>query len=387
MNSIKSSVVNCTVNAPNDNVLINDLCDIIEKKGDVACQVIFQTLINLDLAPQAAMICWHDVLQHREEMYVSLGREINLLPAMCDYLYLTSKVLKHPMVVELDDFHKVLNDSTHDSLTGLFNRQFFMDTLKQQVSYAKRSNTHLSILFMDVDDFKDINDMFGHTVGDKALQSISAIISREKRESDVAIRYGGEEFIVLMPNTGNINGLILGERIRNAVEQKKIDINGKQLGLSISGGLASFPMHADNYEDLLNYADSALYRAKGAGKNNISVFKGDKRQFLRIPLKQAVKVKALGFDASQTSFGESKNICIGGVLFESDEPLSVREKIQVSLPVHNDDPLLLIGTIVRVEVVGMNRYDIAMTISFKEMDKIAKSEISSFLTEQVKKTV
>ncbi|MFT5718946.1 MAG: diguanylate cyclase (GGDEF)-like protein, partial [Oleiphilaceae bacterium] len=240
----------------------------------------------------------------------------------------------------------------------------------------------LSILFIDVDDFKDVNDIYGHDAGDQALRQISKVISGAIRQSDVAARYGGEEFIVLLPFTNSIETLILAERIRVSVEACKLEVDGKALSITISGGIASYPVNAQSAEDLITLADSALYYAKGAGKNNISLFKEDNRRFVRIDLRKTVQVKELGFSQLDAFLGIGKDICVGGILFENTQPLAIGTKIQVSVPIGNEGPVLLIGTVVRIEMLASERYDIGVVIAFKEMEKIAKNEISRFLVSQ-----
>jgi c-di-GMP-binding flagellar brake protein YcgR len=121
--------------------------------------------------------------------------------------------------------------------------------------------------------------------------------------------------------------------------------------------------------------------AKGSGKNTICLFKKDKRRYLRVKLTQPVLIKELGFNNSKTYEGTSKDICIGGILFENDTPLPIGAHVQVSITVKDNAPLLLIGTIVRIESFGEKSYDIGMTFSFKEMEKIANFEIAQFLKE------
>ncbi|MCF6248910.1 MAG: PilZ domain-containing protein, partial [Desulfobacula sp.] len=155
--------------------------------------------------------------------------------------------------------------------------------------------------------------------------------------------------------------------------------------VTVSGGVAGFPVDADKAKNLLRLADSALYRAKGAGKDSVLFFKKDKRRFLRIKFNRAIKVRQLGFSHTPTQTGTSKDIAIGGILFENKEPLDIGTRVQVSIPIFEDSaPLLLIGTIVRVEVLEEDRYDIGMILSFKEMEKTAKDEISKFLIRKLK---
>jgi hypothetical protein len=126
-------------------------------------------------------------------------------------------------------------------------------------------------------------------------------------------------------------------------------------------------------------ADSAVYLAKGAGKNMISHFKEEKRRYLRVKISQPILAKELDFANSATYSGMSKDICIGGILFENNEPLPIGSLITVKVPLANEEPVLIIGNVVRVEAFGEDRYDIGMTTSFKEMDRIVNSEIASIL--------
>ncbi len=259
-----------------------------------------------------------------------------------------------------------------------------IESLDQHLSLAKRNGTELSLLFLDIDDFKEINDTLGHYSGDVILKSVAGIIDNGMRASDIKARFGGDEFVILMPSTDSINALLMAERLRKKIKKETI-IDNKAHQVTVSGGVAGFPLDAVKAKDLLSLADSALYRAKGAGKNSISLFKEDKRRFLRIKFNREIKVKQLGFKETATLTGTSKDIAIGGILFENREPLDIGTKVQVSIPIAKSAvPLLLIGTIVRIEKLGEEHYDIGMILSFKEMEKTAKDEISKFLIQRSK---
>lgn len=385
MDSVKKSILNCSINADDDDSLIDGLNKIARENGQDAYQAIIKILTDLDLEPGEAKKCWVDIITHRENISNALDRKISLITAISDYFGSLKKPLQKHKIVEIHAYEKVIKESTNDSLTGLFNKVYLQNALAQHISLAKRHNTDLSVLFLDIDDFKEINDTFGHSSGDAVLKTVADTISRELRTSDTAARFGGDEFVILMPNTYKMNALLLSERLRKIIKQKIITIKDKSLQITVSGGVAGFPVDAQKAENLLNLADSALYRAKGAGKNNISLFKDDKRRFLRIKFSSTIKIKQLGFNHTRILSGISKDIAIGGILFENKEPLPMGVKIQVSIPIAKDsEPLLLIGTIVRVEAFGEHKYDIGMILSFKEMEKTAKDEISKFLIQQSK---
>jgi len=379
--AVQEAFTSCRANDDDKDLMVS-LADLIQQHGDIICRIILQIIVSIDLSPDKAMECWDNIVGHQARMSVALGRQIRLLPAACDYL---SEFADEPHELKLVDdisFQQVVNDSTHDPLTGIYNRNYFDKSLEQQVSLARRHDNELSIVFLDVDNFKDVNDSFGHHAGDKTLQIICRVVSKQKRQTDIFARFGGEEFILLLPHTGNIEALILAERIREKIGQQVISSNGDSFSVTISGGIASFPVNGQSVDDLLLCADSALYQAKGAGKDNIAQYKMDKRRYLRVGFVQQIKIKALGFQEAEQFSGRSKDICSGGILFENFQPLAIGLRIQVSIPMQNVEPLLLIGTVVRVEAFAEDRYDIGMSISFKEMEKIANHEIAGFLKQE-----
>lgn len=381
MDPLRSVVIECRNSSADDDTFIAQLNQLIAENGNEVCISIFQTLASLDLPMETAHKYWTEVIDHRRLLAVKLLRPVDLITAMSDYLRTTTGHHPHARLVEMGSYEKIIHDTMHDSLTGLFNRLYFNETYDQQISLAKRYNTDLSVLFLDIDNFKEINDNLGHIAGDFALRQIAAIIKEEKRDSDIAARYGGEEFVLLMPHTENVNAFVLAERIRKQIETTKFSHHGQSWQLTISGGLASFPLDAKEPKNLLDMADSALYFAKGAGKNTISLYKKDKRRYLRVKLNQPVLVQELGFNSSQVFSGISKDICIGGILFDNAESLPIGSQIKVSVPIGSGQPILLIGTVVRVEAFAPDSFDIGMAISFKEMDKLASHEIASFLRE------
>ncbi|MEE4243607.1 MAG: diguanylate cyclase [Desulfopila sp.] len=384
MDFVRSAVLDCRSHALNDEELIENLNNLSRQHGSRVFQVIFQIFTGLELSIQSAEIFWKEVLHHRRKMSYAIGRSIDLIPAVYDYLSLSEHPLDNPRLIEEKSYAKVIKETTHDSLTSLFNRHYFNEVLEQAFSSARRYNNDLALLFIDIDDFKEINDTHGHQYGDTILRQVAHVISTEKRDSDIAARYGGEEFVLLMPQTQSINAFILAERIRSSIVARVSGSEEYPANVTISGGLASFPQNCNTPEELVNRADSALYLAKGAGKNIISMYKEEKRRYLRVKYEEPVKIKKLGFDSAPVFTGTSKDICIGGILFENHAPLPIGSRIQVNLPIRGDSPLLLIGTVVRIESFGENLYDIGMTISFKEMEKIANNEIANFLQKSTK---
>lgn len=376
---LRKAVIDCLERHPDEKKLVAALKRLIDRNGPMVCQVILHVLTSLTMEVPEATQCWLEIIEHRRTMQTGMQREVGLRTAICDYFTTVHKSLKNPMVVELQVFEKTLKNSHQDGLTKLFNRTYFDSALERELSIAQRHDTDVSLLFFDIDDFKQINDTWGHQIGDEALIQLADIIVAEKRTSDIAARYGGEEIIIILPHTNNVDALVLGERIRKRVEKTPLKSNGNKIFLTISGGLVSYPTDAIDPVSLLKYADTAMYRAKGSGKNNISFFSRDKRRYLRIDYRKTLQIKELGFEASAIEAGTGKNICLGGLLFETDKAYRIGNKLQLILPL-NKEQLLLIGTVVRVEAFGTDRFDIGLALSFQEMDKLARKEISRYLT-------
>lgn len=379
MDSIKAAVQDYRKNSANEDIFIKRLNELVRQHGDHVCSVIFNTLATVDLPVHTAADYWLRVQKHRKELVRKLGRNVGLITAISDFLDTSSQTPIQHRLVDSRVFERAIRGTTHDNLTGLFNRTYFDDTYDQQVSFAKRYNADLSVLFLDIDDFKEINDSLGHIAGDAALKKVAEIITQTKRESDLAARYGGEEFVLLMPHTESINAFILAERIRKELEQTSFDYNGKTFKLTVSGGLASFPNNSTSPEDLLLMADGALYLAKGAGKNIISQYKEEKRRYLRMTIQQPILVQELGFHTSTVNPAMSKNISMGGIRFSCSYSIPLGTMLKVSIPIDNTNPLLLIGRVVRVKQLSESEFDVGMSISFNEMAKEANTEISCFL--------
>ena len=152
--------------------------------------------------------------------------------------------------------------ATHDDLTNLFNRRYFVETLKHEVQRGIRDNISLGIVIVDIDKFKRVNDTLGHIVGDVVIQGVGNFLASHVRESDVACRYGGDEFILILPNTSREATKERAEQLRNGIKKLNLPI-----GITISLGIAMFPENGADGETLLISADSALYQAKQKGGN------------------------------------------------------------------------------------------------------------------------
>jgi two-component system, cell cycle response regulator len=171
--------------------------------------------------------------------------------------------------------------ATTDPLTKLKNRRAFFENGSRQMSMARRYGTDLSILILDLDYFKRINDSFGHQAGDEALVIVAQILLQMTRAEDTVARIGGEEFAVLLPDTNRLGAAVLAERIRHAVQREQFTVDGQPVQLTLSIGVASYLMErVETLDQLLNVADQRMYLAKKLGRNRICVSNDGKANFV-----------------------------------------------------------------------------------------------------------
>lgn len=159
-----------------------------------------------------------------------------------------------------------------DGLTGVYTRRYFFERLDEEERRAARSQRPFAIVMMDLDGFKAYNDRYGHLAGDRLLQRVSWSLQRAVRQSDVVARYGGDEFVVLLPETSKVEALAVAERIREALRNVTAPFPAPNEGgvLTASLGVAAYPDDATTSEDLVARADAALYRAKAAGGASVA---------------------------------------------------------------------------------------------------------------------
>jgi diguanylate cyclase (GGDEF)-like protein/PAS domain S-box-containing protein len=158
---------------------------------------------------------------------------------------------------------------TRDPLTGLFNRRYLQETLERELARADREGSCLSVIMIDIDHFKDFNDTYGHMAGDLVLRALADLLQYSSRAGDIACRYGGEEFLVVFPWASLQDAGQRADQIRQKFQDQPVVYSELQLTVTLSAGVAGFPQHGDNVDEILRAADRALYQAKRAGRNRV----------------------------------------------------------------------------------------------------------------------
>ncbi|MBT9590826.1 MAG: GGDEF domain-containing protein, partial [Thiobacillus sp.] len=156
----------------------------------------------------------------------------------------------------------------HDSLTGLLNHSSGKNTLDMVLSSVAHEGGFLSVVMMDIDHFKQVNDNYGHPVGDQVIRSLSWLLKQRLRKQDIICRYGGEEFLIALPHTDAEQAFTLMDRIRQDFEHIRHPYRDSYFMSTASGGISTYPLHASG-DALINAADEALYKAKRGGRNRI----------------------------------------------------------------------------------------------------------------------
>lgn len=175
------------------------------------------------------------------------------------------------MWMEIERLQADLVHSAHfDSLTGVYNRGTFLAEFEREVSRATRGGVPFSLAIFDLDRFKLLNDRYGHPTGDLVLKAFADVLRLGIRKHDTVGRYGGEEFALLMPETGKDTGMRVVERVRRELEARGVSADGQRIEVTVSGGVATYGVDGHDWDSLLSAADTALYEAKEAGRNRIA---------------------------------------------------------------------------------------------------------------------
>ncbi len=249
----------------NETAILQELEALRRSSGEDFYSDLFRVLVHYDFSAEEALEHWENILKHREMMSSSLERRVSFRTAMLDYFIDRNRILRSPKVIEISLFDEVMRSSLTDELTGLYNRRYFDRSLAREVNRANRHNHEFALVLFDVDDFKQYNDRHGHAAGDEILSYVGKILKESMRDEDTACRYGGEEFIAILPETGAEKAALVARRV---VERMGAHVFAHG-HVTISAGIAAYPKHATDPGELFLHADRALYAAKASGKNRV----------------------------------------------------------------------------------------------------------------------
>ena len=220
-----------------------------------------------------------EMARRNEQFQIEANRELSELKTILEQrvedrtseLQTTNKKLKLKLTQINKLQAKLVEEAIRDPLTGLYNRRFMNENLNLEIARAKRLNFPIAIFFLDIDHFKKFNDRYGHQVGDSILIEIGKVLLTGKRAGDIACRYGGEEFLIVLPGMPKDKAKMSAERIKAQIKAIKIPNLNERVKVTISIGVAVFPQDATLMDELIFEADQALYFAKLKGRDRVEL--------------------------------------------------------------------------------------------------------------------
>jgi diguanylate cyclase (GGDEF)-like protein len=319
-------------------------------EGVPTCSTVLHLLANLSLPEEEAERLLLGLNQHRRELAEILGRDPGLRVAAIDFLANVKGLLRNPTIVELSQLERTERSATTDALTDLYNRRYFGNALDIEIRRSRRYALALSLLMFDLDSFKPVNDLYGHPFGDLVLKRAGRVILRAVRESDLACRFGGEEFAVVLPETDRLGALAVGERVRRAVERNFASkpIQGRAVAMTLSGGVAAYPDDGADAKALIARADQALYLAKTRGKNRVIMHFNEQRRDVRYPVRESARATLVTPSGRSAREACALNISSGGALLATEQELVADDAVELELS-ENKSRWTVAGRVVRVE--------------------------------------
>lgn len=298
--------------------------------GDQTFTQLLTLLCHLRFEPGEARRHWLAVIEHRKQLEEKWGAPVDLRVGLASYFINVEQQLKNPTIIEMRLFERTQAFAYRDELTGLRNYRFFELYLYHELDRSDQYSWPLSLVLVDVDDFKGYNDRHGHVAGNEALARIGELVVESCRRVDIAARFGGEEFAVILPATPKLGAEGVAERIRAAVEAESWSLEQ----ITVSVGLATHPGDAERVEELIENADRAMYTAKARGKNQVVRYGESRRSHRRIAVEITGRLMA-----SSPAWTELTTIDAseGGFRFESQVELVPNTLVDMRLELSDRD--------------------------------------------------
>ena len=358
--------------------LIAELEDLARNEGPVVYSELLYLLSHLRFEEEEAERQWHGVIRHREVLEKALDSEVDLSVALVSYFVQVNRQLRTPKLIELKVFEETQASVYRDELTGVHNFRFFQEYLGWEVRRCERHGGSFSIVMGDIDNFKDYNDRFGHSQGNATLQVVARTLEEAGREEDLVARYGGEEFVLIMPATSKDDAAAVADRVREAIDDLELSADDPTHRVTISLGVANYPLDAVSTDDLIRCADRAMYIAKARGKNQVQLYGANRRAHRRI--NAVVPGEYRVFEEESRPFStldiseRSLRIKVARAV-----PVNALLEFTLTLPEHGQR-VSAHGRVIRTEQRKHGTYELA--ISIVDMDSRAHRILRRYLRSQ-----
>jgi diguanylate cyclase (GGDEF)-like protein len=357
--------------------LDQELARLRNERGETVYSALIFLLCNLRFSPSEAREHWTKIVEHRTRLEKQTKSAVDPRVALVSYFLQVNRQLDNPIVIELKLLEKTRDSAYRDGLTGLHNYRFFTETLPEEIRRADRYNLPLSLLMIDVDDFKLYNDAQGHAAANEVLTSIAGLIRASVRRIDVTARYGGEEFAVILPSTPKTGARLVAERIRETIERTVF--HGEQKlprgTLTVSVGVATWPADARDLGDFLRRADRAMYEAKSNGKNQVALWGHSSRSFRRVDLELTGHWTVI---QGPERILRTLNVSERGLLFVSEREFQADSVLAVRLAIPDSgEPLSLLVRTISCERHHFDEFETSARII--EMSRADQARLQYYL--------
>jgi diguanylate cyclase (GGDEF)-like protein len=324
--------------------LDTELASLASAHGDVVFAELIFMLAQLKLDPAQAHYHWMNIREHRAALARLLEHPPDIRVVLMSYFLDVHRRLERPKIVEMDWVEHATASAYLDEVTGLPNQRFFREQFERELKRSLVENSPLSLVFIDADDFKSVNDRYGHEAGNAALLALARLLRQHVTDRALVARYGGEEFVIVSPATPKHEAAELAERVRAAIAGHAFDLRPDRapVTITVSLGVATCPADARTGDALVRAADTALYSAKGAGKNRVTLYGASTRSFgrRRMPWEGQLRSLAEPVDIAGVEIGD------GGLVFRTSDELAADALAEVSLVLPTRGSVTLAGRIV-----------------------------------------
>jgi diguanylate cyclase (GGDEF)-like protein len=292
----------------------------------------FYLLTHLEFEEADAVRHWDEFKQYHAKFEKDLGYSIDTRITTLGYFINKNKLLKSPKIIEMKVFQSTQDKVILDELTSLYNYRHFRQRIKAEMQSAVDREEMLSLIIVDIDGFKHINDGYGHLAGDGILRQIATFIKAEISNQGETFRYGGEEFAVIVPRAGKQGVYDIANKLCEEIAAHAfVNENSAprhQIPVTASLGVAAYPQDCDDSDMLVGNADKALYNAKGSGKNIVCLYSENQRRTKR--LDSSVRGELTSFRASTVNI-RTLNVSKGGVRFFCEKELARDSVVELKL--------------------------------------------------------
>lgn len=298
----------------------------------------FYLLAHLEFQEADAIRHWDEFKNYHARFEKDLGYPIDTRISTLSYFINENKQLTNPKIIEMKVFQSTQDKVILDELTSLYNYRHFRERIKAEMESAVEREEMLSLIIVDIDNFKHVNDDYGHLAGDGILRQIAMLMKTEVSNEGETFRYGGEEFAVIVPRAGKQEVYDLANNLCEKIaEHAFINENSaprREMSITASLGIAAYPQDCDNSDALIENADKALYNAKGSGKNIVCLYSENQRRNKRLNL--SVQGGLTSFKPSSLRI-RTLNVSKGGIRFICEQELARDSVVELKLDLANND--------------------------------------------------